>query len=125
MRTVWLDGFTAARLKELLVQRDPSGEVCGGYLVGQVTGDPDQLAAAVTETIETLRGQVLGPLARRLTDLDVAVATIVPMGRLSLLPLPAAAPEGCTIALAPSARVLRTASHTLRGRAGERRYCSQ
>jgi CHAT domain-containing protein len=41
----------------------------------------------------------------------------VPVGRLSLLPLPAAAPEGCTIALAPSARALRAAIHALRERA--------
>ena len=115
---VWLDGFTAEQLDELLVQRDPSGEVRGGYLVGQVTGDLDQLAAAVTENIEVLRRELLGPLAGRLADLGVAAATVVPVGRLSLLPLPAAAPEGCTIALAPSARALRAASRALRERAG-------
>ena len=49
----------------------------------------------------------------------MAAATVIPVGRLSLLPLPAAAPEGCTIALAPSARALRAASHALRERAGE------
>ena len=49
---VWLDGFTAAQLDELLVQRRPSGEVSGGYLVGQLTGDLDQLAAAVTKNID-------------------------------------------------------------------------
>ena len=114
---VWLDGFTAEQLDELLVQRDPSGEVRGGYLVGQVTGDLDQLAAAVTENIEILRRELLGPLAGRLADLGVAAATVVPVGRLSLLPLPAAAPEGCTIALAPSARALRAASRALRERA--------
>jgi CHAT domain-containing protein len=41
------------------------------------------------------------------------------VGRLSLLPLPAAAPEGCTIALAPSARALQAASRAQRERAGE------
>ncbi len=115
---VWLDGFTDARLDALLVQRDPSGEA-RGYLVGQVTGNLDQLAAAVTETIEVLRRELLGPLAGRLADLGVAAATVVPVGRLSLLPLPAAAPEGCTIALAPSARALRAASNALRERAGK------
>ncbi len=116
---VWVDSFTAARLDELLVQRDQSGEVRGGYLVGQVTGDPDQLASAVTETIDILRRELLGPLAGRLADLGMAAATVVPVGRLSLLPLPAAAPEGCTIALAPSARALRAANHALRERAAE------
>ena len=84
-----------------------------------MTGDLDQLAAAVTENIEVLRRELLGPLAGRLADLGMAAATVVPVGRLSLLPLPAAAPEGCTIALAPSARALRAASHELRERAGE------
>jgi len=110
---VWLDDFTTAELDELLVQRHPSGEVRGGYLVGQLTGDLDQLTAAVTEHIRILRRKVLGPVCKRLTDLGVAAATIIPAGRLSLLPLPAAAPAGFTIALAPSARALRRASRTL------------
>ena len=116
---VWLDGFTAEHLDELLVKRRLSGEVSGGYLAGQVTGDLDQLAAAVTETIEVLRRELLGPVAGRLADLGMAAATVVPVGRLSLLPLPAAAPEGCTIALAPSARALQAASRALRERAGQ------
>jgi CHAT domain-containing protein len=116
---VWLDGFTAEQLDQLLVQRHPSGEAPGGYLAGQVTGDLDQLAAAVTENLEVLRCELLGPLAGRLADLGVAAATVVLVGRLSLLPLPAAAPEGCTIALAPSARALQAASHQLRERAGQ------
>ena len=115
---VWLDGLTSGQLVELLVQRDPSGAV-HGYLVGQVTGDMDQLAAVVTETIEILRRELLGPLAGRLADMGVAAATVVPVGRLSLLPLPAASPDGCTIALAPSARALRAASRALRERAGQ------
>jgi CHAT domain-containing protein len=114
---VWLDGLTTEQLDELLVQRDPSGEV-RGYLVGQMTGDMDQLASAVTVHIAILRRELLDPLAARLADLGVAAATIVPVGRLSLLPLPAAAPEGCTIAVAPSARALRAASRTQKERAG-------
>ena len=114
---LWLDGFTSPLLDALLVQRDPLGEVLGGYLVGQATGDLDQLAAAVAENVEVLHRELLGPLARQLTDLGVAAATVVPVGRLSLLPLPAAAPEGCTIALAPSARALRAAINALRERA--------
>jgi CHAT domain-containing protein len=41
------------------------------------------------------------------------------VGLLSLLPLPAAAPEGCTIALAPSARALQAASRALQERTGQ------
>ena len=114
---VWLDGFTAAQLDELLVQWHQSGEVRGGYLVGQMTGDLEQLAPAVKETIAIVRHELLGPLAGRLANLGLAAATVIPVGRLSLLPLSAAAPEGCTIALAPSARALRAASRALRERA--------
>jgi len=109
---VWLDGFTARQLNQLLEQH-PSGEASGGYLAGQVTGDLDQFAAAVTENIEILRLELLGPLAGRLADLGMAAATVVPVGLLSLLPLPAAAPDGCTIALAPSARALQAARNAL------------
>jgi CHAT domain-containing protein/tetratricopeptide (TPR) repeat protein len=115
---VWLDGLTAEQLSELLVKRRPSGEVTGGYLVGQVTGDMGLLASAVTETIDFLRRHVFGPLAERLAGLGAAAATVIPQGRLSLLPLPAAT-QGCTIALAPSARVLRAARRALRERASE------
>jgi CHAT domain-containing protein len=114
---VWLDGFTAVHLDQLLMQRDPSGEIHGGYLTGQLTDDLDQLAMAVAENIEILRRELLGPLAGRLADLGAAAATVIPVGQLSLLPLPAAAPEGCTIALVPSARALQAASHALRDRA--------
>ena len=117
--SVWLDGLTAEQLDELLVRRDPSGQARGGYLLGQVAGDLSQLAAAVTDSIEIVRRELLGPLARRLADLEMAAATIIPVGRLSLLPLAAAAPEGCTIALAPSARALRAATDALRERAGQ------
>ena len=113
---VWLDGFTAKQLNQLLEQH-PSGEAPGSYLGGQVTGDLDQFAAAATETIEILRRELLGPLAGRLADLGMAAATVVPVGRLSLLPLPAAAPDGCTIALAPSARALQAARNALGERA--------
>jgi CHAT domain-containing protein/tetratricopeptide (TPR) repeat protein len=116
---IWLDGFTDGRLDELLVQRDTSGEVRAGYLVGQVTGELDQLAPAVVEVMEVLRGALLSPLARRLADLGMAAATIIPLGLLSLLPLPAAAPEGYTVALAPSARALRAACQGLQERAGQ------
>jgi len=116
-QAIWLDGFTAERLGELLVKRNESGEVRGGYLSGQVTGDLNQLAAAVAENIEILRRELLGPLAGRLTDLGAAGATIIPVGLLSLLPLPAAAPADCTIALAPSARALQAATRALADRA--------
>jgi CHAT domain-containing protein len=115
---VWCDGFTAEQLDELLEQH-PSYEVRSGHGPDQVTGDLDQPTATVAKTIEILRRELLVPLATRLADLGLATATVIPVGLLSLLPLPAAAPEDCIIALAPSARALRAASHSLRERAGE------
>ena len=61
---VWLDGFTAEDLDELLMQRRRPDEVHGGYLAGQMADDLDQLTAAVTEVINSLRRELLGPLAR-------------------------------------------------------------
>jgi CHAT domain-containing protein/tetratricopeptide (TPR) repeat protein len=108
---IWLDGLTAKRLEELLVRQDPSGEPRGR--------DLDQLAPAVAENLEVLHREVLGPIAGRLADLGLAAATIVPAGRLSLFPLSAAAPEGCTIALASSARALLAARLALRERVAQ------
>jgi CHAT domain-containing protein/tetratricopeptide (TPR) repeat protein len=116
---VWLGGFTTEQLNKLLVQQNQSDEVLGGYLVAQVMGHLNHLASAVAASIEILRRELLGPLARHLADRGLAAATVIPVGRLSLLPLPAAAPEGCTIALAPSARALRAATRSLGERCDE------
>jgi hypothetical protein len=113
---LWLDGFYATRVTELLVQWDQSGLVHGGYLHGLLTSELDHLVQALPEIIEILRNAVVRPLAERLAELGVAAATVIPVGQLSLLPLPAAVPESCTIALAPSARALRAASRALRER---------
>jgi CHAT domain-containing protein len=71
------------------------------------------------KVMEILRRDLLGPLFGRLAELGVTAATVVPVGRLSLLPLSSAAPEGCSIALAPSARALQAASHALQERTKE------
>ncbi len=109
-QAVWLHGFTTDALYRLLVQQDASGEVGGGYLPGQVGGDTLVLRQALKQTLPVLREELLGPLADHLRALGVCEATIVPVGQLSLLPLPAAMSEDVTIALAPSARTLRTAT---------------
>jgi CHAT domain-containing protein len=96
------------------VQPLSAAKASDGYLVGQLSGDLDGLAQVITEIIEILRRELVDPLARHLANLGAAAATVIPGGLLSLLPLPAAASEGCTIALAPSARALREASHALR-----------
>ena len=108
-QALWLHGFTTDALHRLLEQRDASGELIAGYLPGQLVGDRWVLSQALKQTLLLLRDELLGPLADHLRALGVSEATIVPVGRLSLLPLPAAMPEDITIALAPSARTVRTA----------------
>jgi CHAT domain-containing protein len=116
-QVVWLDGFSSEAMDGLLVERDPSGGVSGGYLVGQVGGDLDMLGSALGRVLPLLGEKLLGPLTRTLGDLGMAGATLVTVGRLSLLPLPAAA-EGLTYSLAPSARALRAARDAAADRAG-------
>ena len=113
--TLWLDGLTDEQVAEILGQQDPPGNN-PGYLSSQLSGDLDKFAATVKEAMPLLRHELLAPLAARLADLSVSAATVVAVGRLSLLPLSAAAPDGCIIALAPSARALRAASRALRER---------
>ena len=87
-QALWLHGFTTDTLDRLLLQRDAAGEVSGGYLLGQVSGDTLALSQALKRTLPLLRDELLGPLADHLRALGVSDATIVPVGHLSLLPLP-------------------------------------
>ena len=114
---VWLDEFTSADLDALLVRRDP-GEQVGGYLAGQVTGDAEFLQRELDLALPLLAERLVGALAERLARLGFREATFIPCGRLSLLPLHAAAFEILSIAYAPSARALRAARQT----AGERAF---
>jgi len=107
---VWLDGFGSGDLDRLLVERGTDGEVVGGLLVGQVTGDLEVLSAALQRMLPDLRDRLMGPLTDHLRALGFSEAVLVSAGRLSLLPLPAAAGEGLTLSLAPSARTLQTAT---------------
>jgi CHAT domain-containing protein/tetratricopeptide (TPR) repeat protein len=108
-KALWLRDLTADGLDRLLVQRDASGEVSGGYLPGQVLGDRTALSVALKGILPLLRKQLTGPLTGRLRALGASQATIIPVGQLSLLPLPAAVPDDVSIALAPSARTLHSA----------------
>jgi CHAT domain-containing protein/tetratricopeptide (TPR) repeat protein len=106
---VWLDRFGSAELDALLLERDASGVVVSGYLLGQIAGDEDVLDAALEKVLPMLQDHLVGPLALRLNQRGIQEATLVAGGLLSLLPLPAAAPKGFIVAVAPSARILRVA----------------
>ena len=115
---VWLDSLTTEQVNEMLIRQDSSDRELG-YLSSQMTGNLDEFAPSVTETIAILRHELLDPLAACLADLGVTEATVIPVRRLSLLPLSAAAPDGCVIAVAPSARALRSAAQVMKERAGQ------
>jgi CHAT domain-containing protein len=91
---VWLDGFTS--LDEV-------------KLPWAIANLERLQKKALGWALSVLGERLIGPLAERLGGLGFSEATIIPAGRLSLLPLPAAAPRSFTVALAPSARALRAA----------------
>jgi len=113
---VWLEEFRSSDLDRLLFQRNAEGEVIGGYLMGQVMGEYQQLQAGLDLALPILRDRLVGPLAARLMELGFRRASLVPGGRLSLLPLHAAGFDAVTFTYTPSARALRGA----RGAAKER-----
>ena len=114
---VWLEEFRSGDLDGLLVQRNAAGEVIGGYLVGQVMGEYQQLQAGLDRALPILRDRLVGPLAARLVELGFRRASLVPGGRLSLLPLHAAGFDAVTFTYTPSARALRAARGAARERA--------
>jgi CHAT domain-containing protein len=61
--------------------------------------------AAIQGTLKVLGQQLWPPLAHALAEADANRVVLVPQGQLFLLPLHAAAPEGLTVAYAPSASV--------------------
>jgi len=113
---VWLDAFRNEDLERLLLEQDEQGKVTGGYLVGQVTGDLAMLTAALDRILPTLHERLIKSVAARLRELGFDRAVLIPSGRLSLLPLHAAAFDALTVTYAPSARAL----HAARAAAGER-----
>jgi CHAT domain-containing protein len=61
--------------------------------------------AAIQRTLKVLEQQLWPPLAHALAEAGADRVILVPQGQLFLLPLHAAAPEGLTVAYAPSASV--------------------
>ena len=113
---VWLDEFRSGDLDGLLVQRNAAGEAIG-YLVGQEPGKYQLLQAGLDLALPILRDRLVGPLAARLRELGFQRASLVPGGRLSLLPLHAADFDAVTFTYTPSARALRAARGAARERA--------
>jgi CHAT domain-containing protein len=113
---VWLDDFDDGDLAKLLWQTDTSS----GYLAAQVDADIPLLKTVLGQMLPILGQRLMGPLCAHLTKLGFQRMTLVPCGRLSLLPLHAATYRSSQgerfilddfeVAYAPSARAL-AASH--------------
>jgi CHAT domain-containing protein/tetratricopeptide (TPR) repeat protein len=86
----WLDDFTIDDLDDLFISRDAEGKVTGGYLIGQMIDNVKLLETSLEDALPNLGEQLMGLLATRLTHLGFHQVTLVPCGRLALLPLHAA-----------------------------------
>ena len=100
-----------------------SGEKAG-YADGAMRGDHFALAATLPGVIATLSDAVLAPILDWLTAHHYARATLIPLGRLGLLPIHAAAPTGGpALGYAPSARALSRALGLGNRHSRERVFC--
>ncbi|HFD39093.1 MAG TPA: CHAT domain-containing protein, partial [Anaerolineae bacterium] len=131
VRAVWLDELTEKALNERLVKTDKTGEnVTGGYLPAQLAV-AGWMSDALADLLPWLGKTVMGPVAQALRDQTFGVSetpkvfpvTLIPAGRLALLPLHAARYrrdgrevhflDEFAVAYAPSALTLRTARRRL------------
>ncbi|HKI21600.1 MAG TPA: CHAT domain-containing tetratricopeptide repeat protein, partial [Isosphaeraceae bacterium] len=114
---VWLDELRSGELDGLLFERSAEGKAIGGYVVGQVLGEYQQLQAGLDRALPILSDRLVGPLAARLVELGFRRASLVPGGLLSLLPLHAAGFDAVTFIYTPSTRALQAARAAARERA--------
>jgi CHAT domain-containing protein len=122
-----LDEFTENNLNNILLMRT-GDEVTGGYLPGQLLGG-EMLETALETALPLLGEHLIAPVAQRLRTLNATGVTLIPTGRLSLLPLHAATymVDGASrclldefdVAYAPSARVLSIAQREQQRRAAK------
>ena len=111
---VWLDNFKSNNLSDLFEQNVsvPAGgtvrfELDLGYQGAQ--SQTGHLFAWLNRTFPILCERLVGPLAARLVELGYRQAALIPCGRLSLLPLAAAALDQVAMTVAPSARAMMSA----------------
>lgn len=112
---VWLDDFKIDDLANMFGQKEnlhiPAGETVSfnmdfGYEGAQNHG---YLYSWLNRTFPILCDRLVGPLAARLVELGYGQAALIPCGRLSLLPLSAAALDQVAMTVAPSARAMSSA----------------
>ncbi len=88
IQVIWLDALTEAALDGWLVRRDGEN-VAGGYLPGAL-GQHAWLAESLDDLLPRLGEAIMGPVAAGLRRRQAAAVTLIPGGRLGLLPLHAA-----------------------------------
>ena len=98
-----LAGFTSATLDDLLYDRNDVTR----YLHGSVGGSRAILGAVLDEVLAVLREELMEPLAAHLRGMGYRQAVFIPVDRLSLLPLHAAALDEMALRYLPSAHALR------------------
>ncbi|HEX6904685.1 MAG TPA: CHAT domain-containing protein [Thermoanaerobaculia bacterium] len=124
---VWAESLTARDLDRLLGMPD-GGRVEKGYVQGQLVTTAE-LGADLQPLLARLGRELVGPVARRLLVLDARSVTLIPGGKLALVPLHAAPfelenrevclLEEMDVAYAPAARVLSMARVGLEARRAE------
>jgi CHAT domain-containing protein len=124
VRVVWADSFTLQQMDDLLVQREQD-QITGGYLPGQFAGGKS-LQESLAQVLPILGEQLMAPLADILRSTGASTVTLVPCGRLGLLPLHAARYtvdggevhflDEFDVSYAPSARSLAAAQQALQQR---------
>ncbi len=124
---LWSDAFTEDDLNAFLVKEE-NGQLQGGYLLGQFSGG-SLLRAALAKGLPLLGEKLLTPLAQRLRALGLQRVTLIPGGRLNLLPLHAAQVtvggqptifgDAVAVSYAPSARTLATSCRRLKTHANQ------
>lgn len=106
---IWLDEFGTNASKSIMEDR-ASGEP--GYLHQAAgtdhEGDPPPMMRVLDEAWPSLSQSLMGPVARRLSDMGFTRAVLIARGDLALLPLHVVA-EPVYFTFAPSARALKTA----------------
>jgi hypothetical protein len=132
---VWAEQLDTDTVNDLLLQRK-GNEIAGGYMAGQLFDDTvpslhDSFRAAVADIVAKLGEHLAALLAKCLRDRAVERVTLIPVGRLTLLPLHAATFAGASgmthlvdefeVAYAPSARALTRASRLAETNAGAAR----
>jgi len=122
---IFVDAFTEDHLRRLLVK--PGGDLFfEGYIPGQELGSPALLKRSLEEILPKIGTDLVGHIARRLSELGTTGVVLIPTGLLGILPLHAASYvsndrettllEQFDVAYAPSVRVLTAARQEVQKR---------